>query len=70
MSPLMPFPFCFCLKLDEDAKAQNCKHCPNCRKDIRKWSLQRSEQIDYAVAMVAESIKLKQGAQAEGYVRY
>ena len=46
------------------------KQCPNCRKDIRKWSLQRSEQIDYAVAMLAESIKLKQGAQAEAYVRY
>ena len=29
------------------------RECPNCRKDIRKWVLQRSEQIDSAVKLVA-----------------
>jgi hypothetical protein len=31
------------------------KECPCCRKDIRKWVLQKSEQIDQAVKTVAET---------------
>lgn len=38
------------------------RDCPNCRKDIRKWVLRRSEEIDDAVKIVAKS----RGINAEG----
>ena len=31
------------------------KECPNCRKDIRKWVLSKSEIIDSAVKLMVES---------------
>jgi len=31
------------------------KECPNCRKDIRKWVLQKSEIIDSAVKLMVKS---------------
>ena len=30
------------------------KECPNCRKDIRKWTLQKSEIIDSAVKLMVK----------------
>lgn len=31
------------------------KECPNCRKDIRKWVLQKSDIIDSAVKLMIKS---------------
>lgn len=31
------------------------KECPHCRKDIRKWVLQKSEIVDSAVLLLIES---------------
>ena len=31
------------------------KECPGCRRDIRKWPIEKSEQIDEAVKVVCES---------------
>ena len=31
------------------------KECPNCRKDVRKWVLSKSEIIDSSVKLMVES---------------
>lgn len=44
------------------------KECPNCRKDIRKWVLSKSQIIDSAVKLMVES--KKDHGDAEDHNRY
>lgn len=45
------------------------KECPNCRKDIRKWVLSKSEIIDSAVKLMVSS-KAENDDNAEELQRY
>ena len=40
------------------------KECPNCRKDIRKWVMSKSEIIDSAVKLMVKS-KAAEGDESE-----
>ena len=44
------------------------KECPNCRKDIRKWVLQKSDIIDNAVKLMVKA--KSEGGDADELTRY